>query len=205
MFGLAKWLVVLGVLALVIGGVVEIKLHPEQLLQVPARVQHVVTDPTIRETVLVQAVRGKRWAEQWILKDEAKQREVARQNVITDAKRLRDVGEKYGLSQPSAVVPQADLLRASITRVEKLEGATALIEVAQAADLKATLEAARTWVTALAKDTATREVVLGQLESLVTNLAAYTRGAVSSVAGVTDEAPSSPAPSPSTSVIPLSF
>lgn len=115
-----------------ISGVVEIKIHPDRITQIPAALTTATKDKAFIEKGKIQFIVLKRWGEQFVIRDTTKQLELAVVYVKEDAKRLETLLTAYG-DNPEYVVPQAELLLTSIKRV-RTQAQEASVKVV--ADLK---------------------------------------------------------------------
>lgn len=142
---LFRWgLLILVVGALIVGGVVEITFHPEELANVPGRVIGAATSGAVREQVRGRVVAWKRTGEQWIIGDEEKKLQLAIGYIETDAERLTELAET-GSDSADSILPQAELLVASIERSGQLTDSVSVEVLAEARDkTKAALRAAAT-------------------------------------------------------------
>jgi len=109
-------LIVAALVALTIGGVLEIKVHPEKISGVPVKVSSLVKDKNTLEKGIVYATALKRRGEQFIIQDKEKRLELALLYVSTDAARLRELLNKSE-NAPEIFLPRAELLIASLEQV----------------------------------------------------------------------------------------
>lgn len=98
---------------LIATGVLEVKFHPDRLVDIPGRLTTIVQDGDFVERGRAQAVWWKRLAEQRLVGDDARRLELAWLYVKTDAERLKTMLEKYQ-DQPEKLLPQASLLVKSL-------------------------------------------------------------------------------------------
>ena len=150
---------ILAIAALLIGGVLEVRIHPDRLAQVPARVTAIVTDKATQESMKVRFTNIKRSAEQWIIKDDAKKMELAIAYINTDATKTSQlISEQQG--NPATVVPQAELLVASIERAAELAGSIPADQLAEASsDTKNAFQNAQAALTELQQTQAEYEAL----------------------------------------------
>ena len=150
---LFRWgIIILVVGALLVGGVVEVTFHPDQLANVPGRVLDTATSGAVREQVRGKVVSWKRVGEQWIIGDEEKKLQLAIGYIESDAERLTELAET-GSDSADSILPQAELLVSSIERSSTLTNSVSVEVLADARDeTKASLRAAAS--------------ALGQLRSL---------------------------------------
>lgn len=109
--------------ALIIGGVLEVRVHPDQLTHAPARVSALVKDKKFAEQSRAALVDVKRGVEQFIIQDEEQRLKVALLYVTADAERTtRMIGEEG--ADPVKILPQANLLGGSLRRARTLAADT---------------------------------------------------------------------------------
>lgn len=107
-----------GIIAvLVIGGVLEIKVHPENLSRVPGAIMQYFKDYQIMEQGRVLFIRTKRFVESYIIRDPEQQRKVALAYAKADAERLKQLIEQ-GKTSPQDLEPQIKLLANSLEKVK---------------------------------------------------------------------------------------
>ncbi len=110
-------LAVVGVLAiLIVSGVVEVRIHPDRIANVPAALTAATKDQTLVERGRRQLIALKRSGEQLIVRDQAKRLELAILYVKEDAKRLQSLLTAHK-DNSRYLLPQAELLLASIEQV----------------------------------------------------------------------------------------
>lgn len=109
-------LIIAALVALTIGGVLEIKVHPEKVSGIPGKISSLVKDKSTLEKGIVYATGLKRRGEQFIIQDKEKRLELALLYVSTDAARLRELLNKPANS-PETFLPRAELLIASLEQV----------------------------------------------------------------------------------------
>lgn len=107
-------LAILALIILIVGNVVEVHVYPERLGQVPNRFIALKNDGALTEKVRASAIRAKRRAEFWIIRDDQQKLRIAIRYIEEDAKRLSSLAQEA--NNPNAVTPQAGLLAESITR-----------------------------------------------------------------------------------------
>lgn len=105
--------------ALVIGGVLEIKFHPENLSRVPGAIMQYFKDYQIIEQGRVLFTRTKRFVEGYLIRDPEQQRKVALQYAKADAERLKQLIEQ-GKTLPQDLEPQTKLLASSLEKVKSI-------------------------------------------------------------------------------------
>lgn len=103
--------------ALAIGGVLEIKFHPENVSRVPGAVMQYFRDYQIIEQGRMLFTQAKRYVEGYIIRDPEQQRKVALQYAKTDAERLKQLIEQ-GKTLPQDLEPQTKLLASSLEKVK---------------------------------------------------------------------------------------
>ncbi len=107
--------------SLIIGGVLEVKVHPEELSKTPGRVLALVTRPETVARARATFTDFKRRAEQAVTKDEQKRLQLSLGYVKSDAERLQQLSaEKYANGQ--IILPQAELLDKSVQRLKEQMG-----------------------------------------------------------------------------------
>lgn len=109
-------LIVAALVALMFGGVLEIKVHPEKISGVPDKISALIKDKGALEKGRVYITHLKRRGEQFIIQDQEKRLELALLYVSTDAARLRELLNKSENS-PENFLPRAELLIASLEQV----------------------------------------------------------------------------------------
>lgn len=114
------FVLVVGIAALMVTGVLQVSFDADSLGEAPTRLLTMVTSRRAIEDVRASTVRTKRSAEQWAIKDSEHRLEIAVDYVATDAERLADMAEALEQSDPEALLPQAELLIKSIDRVGDL-------------------------------------------------------------------------------------
>lgn len=107
------------VATLTIGGVLEIKVHPENLSRVPGAVTQYFKDYQIIEQGRVLFIRAKRYAESYIIRDPEQQRKLALQYAQTDAERLKQLMDQ-GKTLPQDLEPQTKLLASSLEKIKNI-------------------------------------------------------------------------------------
>ncbi len=141
MIRMLQILAFLGLIILIIGGVVEVKVHPDQLSNVPGQVVKIATDKILQQSIKAKLIALKRDSEQWLIKDEDKRIELAIAYIKIDTENLnRLIAENE--DNAKIVVPQAELLLSSIERTAKLASSASvdkLPHVSQAAKTTVTL------------------------------------------------------------------
>lgn len=108
--------VVVAIGILIFTGVLEVKVHPEQLANVFPALAGAGNDNALVEKARVQTTTLKRQAEQLIIQDDEKKLELAVVYVQEDAQRLQELMAE-DRDNPTNLMPQAKLLLASIERV----------------------------------------------------------------------------------------
>lgn len=113
-------IILAGIIAvLTIGGVLEIKVHPENISRVPHAIMQYFKDYQIMEQGRVLFTRTKRFVEGYIIRDPEQQRKVALQYAKTDAERLKQLIEQ-GKTLPQDLEPQTKLLASSLEKVKSI-------------------------------------------------------------------------------------
>ena len=102
---------------LILTGIVEIKFHPQEYVNIPALTNNILNEKTTLEKARTYTVAIKRKAELFIVQDKEKRLVLSLLYVKTDAERLKDLIDKK-VSAP-ALLPQAELLVSSIDLVRK--------------------------------------------------------------------------------------
>lgn len=98
----------------VVGGVIEVKFHPDQLAALPGRLTRIVQDKAWFDRGLILGINLKRKAEFWLIRDEDQRLELAIDYVEKDAERVDKLLEE---KQPlDAIVPSAEMLMMSVER-----------------------------------------------------------------------------------------
>ena len=199
---------------LVIGGVLEVKVHPEQLSQVPGRVMTFVGKPETASMARALVTDLKRRGEQLIIRDEAKRTELALLYVEQDAKRLDEL-TKEETTGAEVVLPQAELLQKSMLRLQaQLDKAPVDTLVTLRTKSRETLETAQHVLGTLEKQRERYAVLQERFatvtEAIKASLAALGKsGGEAEVAGTRDEAEATTTPKPSAesniNAIPLNF
>lgn len=208
-------LLIASVIALAIligGGVVEVKVHPEEIGQVPTKLMALASNQATIEQVRTTAVTWKRQAEQSITKDDGDKFKIALANMQSDAKRLQELTDKPNLA-PEAIMPQATLLNDSVERVRTLGAKVPVTDLTAAHDSSRDAFTRVQDVLAKLQDVRNEHPELqAQFEritsSLATNVAQYTgHNPLGEVAGTQDKAPTTsttPAPTVKPTVAPVS-
>lgn len=102
---------------LILTGIVEIKFHPQEYVNIPALTNNILNEKTTLEKARTYSVSLKRKAELFIVQDKEKRLVLSLLYVKTDAERLKDMIDKK-VTAP-ALLPQAELLVSSIDLVRK--------------------------------------------------------------------------------------
>lgn len=112
-----KFLIIAGLIvgALIIGGVLEVTIHPERLAEVPSRVIGFISEPSTQARARTLLTDLKRRGEQLIIKDEEKRTKLALLYVTQDAAKLQ---EQVAEGDPATLLPQAELLAKSLQRAK---------------------------------------------------------------------------------------
>lgn len=119
MFTLLKWIVVGLVVVGLVSGVIEVRFHSERLSGVSQQVGDVVGDGFSMVQLRVWATQGKRAVEQWMIKDADQKLTITLGYVTADAEQLQTMLEAKP-TKPAQILPQAELLLASITKVSEV-------------------------------------------------------------------------------------
>lgn len=114
-------LVVLLIAILLIGGVIELKIHPDQIRHIPARLFSYVQEPTTVARASTALTDLKRRGEQLIVRDTEKRFELSLGYVKADAEALQKLIAEEGDKGEQALA-RADLLANSMDRVERQLG-----------------------------------------------------------------------------------
>ncbi len=107
------------VAALTIGGVLDIKVHPENIGRVPGAIMQYFKDYQIMEQGRALFTRAKRFGESYIIRDPEQQRKVALAYAKADAERLKQLIEQ-GKTAPQDLEPQTRLLARSLEKVKTI-------------------------------------------------------------------------------------
>lgn len=102
---------------LILTGIVEIKFHPQEYVNIPALTNNILNEKTTLEKARTYTISLKRKAELFIVQDKEKRLVLSLLYVKTDAERLKDMIDKK-VTAP-ALLPQAELLVSSIDLVRK--------------------------------------------------------------------------------------
>jgi len=114
MFRLLKWGIILGIVAaLVVGGVLEITVHPEAAASLPQQITGLVGGASGAESTRAWLTGVKRKGEQWIIQDDSQKLSIATGYIASDADRLLGLMQDKP-ADASTVLPQAELLLKSI-------------------------------------------------------------------------------------------
>lgn len=201
-----KTLVILtaGVIAaLMIGGVLEVQYHPDRLSEVPGKVLALATNKETVEQIRAEAILLKRRGESYLLRDRQQQYKIAVSYVKGDADRLKELIAKAA-NNPKELLPQANLLSASLTNLPQRESdASAQTVIDTHEQKKQALTLAQEAITKLkavqAEQSSLHEQLTKQTQELEQQMSwVNTPGAV---AGAKNQAPAT-TPSPG---IPLKF
>lgn len=204
-----KILLVLGlaVAALIIGGVLEVKVHPDRITQVPGQVISFATQPTTQARARVLFTDLKRRGEQLIIKDESKRTKLALLYVSQDAAKLQ---EMMSSADAAALLPQAELLANSITRMNKQLDTASLETVASLKDeSREALAAAQETLLVLQKEKERYQSVQEKFAAVTAKIGESLGGLKpvqsGDVAGAQDEPSPTPSDEPQFNAIPLHF
>lgn len=112
-----KAILLIGVLVavLMVGGVLEVRIHLDKIADVPGALIAFVSKPTTQAKARVLFTNIKRKGEQLIVRDEEKKTKLALLYVKQDSAKLQ---EMVGTAEPEALLPQAQLLADSMARVK---------------------------------------------------------------------------------------
>lgn len=105
--------------ALLLGGAVEVKIHPEKLASVPAAIAKSAKEGGLLTATKTKATISKRTVEQYVLDSEKQKFEVALQYVKEDSEKLNKLIEGEGSWDSDKVVTQATLLEDSLERIDE--------------------------------------------------------------------------------------
>lgn len=208
---MVKMLIVLGlvVAVLIVGGVLEVQVHPERLGQVPGKVISYVTQPSTQARARVLLTDLKRRGEQLLIKDEAKRTRLALLYVTQDAARLQ---EQLASGDPAQLLPQADLLADSIAgATTKLDRASLETISALKDESREAISAAQESLEALQREQEKYQSVQEKFAAVTAaireHLEALRPGSLKpDVAGVKDEPPPTPpGDEPQINAVPLNF
>lgn len=202
----------MAVAALIIGGVLEVRVHPEELSKVPGRVKTFATNPERLGSLKVTFVDLKRSGEQLLTRDETKKLELTLLYVKEDAEQVNE-SEEPDEDSPAKSLPAAKLLARSLERAEtQLKDAPVETLLKMKEKSQESFSAAEEALAKLQERHEKYEKVREQFASTLETLEASfdsivaivgTRNKESDVAGTKDEKPT-PSPTPSEK-IPLNF
>ncbi|MAF81084.1 hypothetical protein CL628_03685 [bacterium] len=132
MFGFLKWIVLaLIIVGLMGSGVLEIRFHADAASGLPQRVAGMFGNAGAGESARVWLTALKRSGEQWIIKDDHQKLTVATGYITSDADRLLElIADEPG--DAASVLPQADLLLASIERASDIIASADVDAIAEA-------------------------------------------------------------------------
>ena len=131
MFKLLKWAVLALLVILVLGGVIEIRVHPEAIVSLPQRIGELAGNAGAGESARAWVTEVKRSTEQWIVKDDHQKLTIAAGYITSDANRLLGlIAEEPG--DPATILPQAELLLDSIERARDIISAADIDAIAEA-------------------------------------------------------------------------
>lgn len=210
-----KQAVILGVIvgALIIGGVLEVRVRPSEISHVPARVSAFVRNPELLATVRTTAVRAKRWVEQAITRSETEKLELALLYIKEDIGRLRTLQEEEDTA-PATIAAQTKQLTRSLAAAEgSLRSVPVETVLKMQERSQASVTSIREALQQLQKERDARASAQEEFSATVTALqekleafraVAGSGSQSSSVAGTKDEA-SPPTATISPSAIPLRF
>lgn len=200
-------LTLLAVAAIVIGifgGVLEVKLHPEKLSALPGNISGLIQDGSLVERGRRYVTSLKRTGEFWLIRDERQRLEIATNYISVDAGRLDRLLEDN--SQPTVILPQAELLAESMERAKNITGKASVDTVASLqTETKTALREAATTVKRLTETHADYQELEQKFATIVGILAKQlgSLGEEGDVAG-TQNTPA-PTASPTIPAIPLNF
>lgn len=193
---------------LVMGGVLEVKVHPERFSQVPGAVVAYVSQPSTQAQARVLFTNLKRRGEQLIIKDEEKKTKLALLYVSQDAARLEEI---LGSADADTLLPQAELLADSIKRVkDQLDAASLETVGALKDDSREAISAAEKTFQLLQGEHARYQAVQEKFATITSaigdSLAALRPNSTGGVAGTQDNAPESTnTDEPQINAVPLNF
>lgn len=119
--------------ALVLTNVIEIRFHWEKLADIPQVLGAAAKDGSAYEKIRASVVTAKRSAEKWFIKDDKQRLEVALGYVEQDSSRLRRLVEAESAS-PEKLAAQANLLAASLARLQEESQAVSIEDLASFKD-----------------------------------------------------------------------
>lgn len=192
-------LAILALVILIVGNVVEVHVYPERLGLLPNRLLALKDDGSLTEKIRASAIRAKRRAEFWIIRDDQQKLRIAIRYIQEDAKRLQALAQDS--NNPSAVIPQANLLAESIARGGDVVENAPVADIATFRDdTKAAFQDAVRAVQQVKDLKGAYASVNGQLSSVLATLEKHV-GTIKkddelkpSIAGAQDEASPSPTP-----------
>jgi hypothetical protein len=111
------FLVVVALVVGIAGGVIEVKWHADKLSALPGNLAKMAQDGSLWEKGRTLATSLKRQGEFWLIRDERQRLEIATNYISVDASRLNTLLEDK--ADPATILPQAELLTASIERAAK--------------------------------------------------------------------------------------
>jgi hypothetical protein len=191
-------LVIVAVVAGIFGGVIEVKWHPDRLSALPGNLMGLAQNGSLLERGRATVTSLKRTGEFWLLRDKQQRLEIATNYISVDASRLNSLLEDK--ADPATILPQAELLKASI---ERAATAASDASVDTVAALQAETKQAFSEATAAVKKLAETHENYKELEQKfadVTEKLKQQIGSVgqqdtkSDVAGAKDEKAASPEP-----------
>lgn len=194
--------------ALIVGGVLEVKVHPDRIAQVPSRVIGFATQPSTQARARVLFTDLKRRGEQLIVRDENKRTKLALLYVSQDAAKLR---EMISSADAAVLLPQAELLADSVTRAKDQLGSASLETVSSLKEeSREAIGAAEEMFLALQKEQARYESVQDKFSAITAkigeSLATLKPERDSDVAGTQDKPEPTPTrEEPQFNAIPLNF
>lgn len=129
MLTLLKWIAVGLVVVGLVSGVIEVRFHSERLSGVSQQARDLVGDGSLLAQLRVWATQSKRWVEQWMIKDSEQKLTIALGYVASDAEQLSKTLDASA-DKPTQVLPYAELLLASMVRVDELMADAGAAELA---------------------------------------------------------------------------
>lgn len=121
MFRISAFLLIIIIIALIWFGVLEVKIHPDKLGQLPGTALSFLDRQDLGEQIRVGTIRVKRSLElQFLAREDERKAELALMYLETDTQRLSEI-IKDKANTPQLLVPQIQLLTGSIKRVKDLE------------------------------------------------------------------------------------
>ncbi len=166
----------------IFGGVIEIQWHPERLGALPGNLIGLAQNGSLLEQARATATTLKRTGEFWLLRDEHQRLEIATNYISVDASRLSKLLEDK--ADPATILPQAELLKASIERAADTAGESSVDIVAA---LQGETKQAFSEAASAVKKLAETHENYKELEQKFAEVTDKLKAQIGSVAGVKDE------------------